>query len=112
MESLGGRDGVLRSALWRAGDTPQICQTMNGVTSARIFPVQRGSWRRSQGFYPEPIAPDQDKRGNAPTHGSGSMAAGYSNGDGEDVILSERHLTPLPLAFDPKIKSRRADSNR
>ena len=42
LESLGGRDGGLRSVLWRAGDTPRICQTVNGVASARIFPVLQG----------------------------------------------------------------------
>jgi hypothetical protein len=35
---LGGRDGGLRSTPWRAGDTPQICPTTNGIASARICP--------------------------------------------------------------------------
>src|SRR5829696_4671332 len=35
---LAGRDGGLRSALWRAKDTPRICPTTNGVASAHIFP--------------------------------------------------------------------------
>src|SRR5215218_5658598 len=39
---LGGRDGGLRSALWRAGDTPPICPTTNGVASVRIFPSPQG----------------------------------------------------------------------
>ena len=30
---LGGRDGDLRSVPWRAGDTPRICPTTNGVAS-------------------------------------------------------------------------------
>src|SRR5215208_4064574 len=38
---LGGRDDGLRSAPWRAGDTPRICPTTNGVLSARIFPSPR-----------------------------------------------------------------------
>src|SRR5829696_6660065 len=39
---LGGRDGSLRCAPWRAGDTLQICPTMNGVASVRIFPSPQG----------------------------------------------------------------------
>src|SRR5215210_3999470 len=35
---LGGRDGGLRSTLWRAGDILRIYPTMNGGASARIFP--------------------------------------------------------------------------
>jgi hypothetical protein len=35
LERLSGKsrgcDGGLRSALWRAGDTPRICPTTNGV---------------------------------------------------------------------------------
>jgi hypothetical protein len=42
LESLGGRDDGLRSVPWRAGDTPQICPTPNGVASARIFPSPQG----------------------------------------------------------------------
>jgi hypothetical protein len=36
---LGGRDGGLRSAPWRAGDILRICPTTNGVASARICPL-------------------------------------------------------------------------
>jgi hypothetical protein len=39
---LGGRDGGLRFAPWRAGDTLQICPTTNGVASVRIFPSPQG----------------------------------------------------------------------
>src|SRR3954454_11606945 len=39
---LGRRDGGLRSALWRAGDTLRICPTTNGVASIRIFPSPQG----------------------------------------------------------------------
>jgi transposase len=36
---LGGRDVGLRSAPWRAEDTPRICPTTNGVVSARTCPA-------------------------------------------------------------------------
>jgi hypothetical protein len=36
---LGGRDVGLRSAPWRAEDTPRICPTNNGVVSARTCPA-------------------------------------------------------------------------
>src|SRR5215217_6166812 len=35
---LGGRDGRLLSAPWRAGDILRICPTTNGVALARIYP--------------------------------------------------------------------------
>lgn len=42
---LGGRDGGLRFAPCRAGDTLQICPTTNGVASGGIFPSPPG-WGR------------------------------------------------------------------
>ena len=42
---LSGRDGGLRSTLWRAGDTLRICQTTNGVASGRIFPSPQDQGR-------------------------------------------------------------------
>src|SRR5215213_4769970 len=45
---LGGCSGGLRCAPWRAGDTPQICPTMNGVASAHIFLSPQG--RDALGF--------------------------------------------------------------
>jgi hypothetical protein len=35
-----GRDGGLLCALWRAGDTPRICPTTNGVASVRICRIR------------------------------------------------------------------------
>jgi hypothetical protein len=45
---LSGRDGGLRSTLWRAGDTPPICQTTNGGASSPISPSPQG--KDAQGF--------------------------------------------------------------
>src|SRR5215212_9485638 len=39
---LSGCSAGLRSALWRAKDTVQICPTMNGVASVRICLVPQG----------------------------------------------------------------------
>ncbi len=39
---VSGGDGGVRSAPWRAGDTPRIYPTTNGIASVRIFPSPQG----------------------------------------------------------------------
>ena len=82
----GGRDGELRSAPWRAGDTPRIYPTTNGVASARIFPSPRAGDALDFTAYGRSSTHSQ----SAKTTGVGGEQRGYD--EGKKVRGRKRHL--------------------